>query len=156
YAFVRLVVLSALRLDEPLATKRILLGALCAAATAWAALAWRTVEHPGWRRAYGAVSVFALSYGILSQFANGLGGHMPPPGGWAGLAGFVPFAVLLAAVGRARAGSPQLFPVLLAAGVGPIVLDLVLRGPLPPATPAAAALNTTCAVLLAAAAAVRL
>src|SRR5262249_55809440 len=72
YVFVRLVVLSALSVDEPSSTKKILLGALCTVVAAWSGVLWRAVDHPSWRRAYGALSLFALSYGTLSAVANGL------------------------------------------------------------------------------------
>jgi len=86
YVFVRLVVLSALSFEEPSSTKKILLGALCAAVAAWSAVLWRAVDHPSWRQAYGAVALFAVGYGTLSAVANGLSGHAPPPGSWADLA----------------------------------------------------------------------
>jgi signal transduction histidine kinase len=154
YAFVRLIVLPAVTVGEPLAAKRILLGTLCAVVTAWAAVRWRSQDDPAWRRAYGALSVFALGYGMLGAFATGLDGRSAPPGGWTALAWLVPFAFLIAAAGRGRPGRVDAFPALLAAGTGPIVLDLLLRDRMPPSA-AAAALSTACAVLLAAAAAVR-
>ncbi len=154
YGFVRLAVVSALPLSEPLATKRMLFGALCAAAGVWAAVLWRTVDHSGWRRTYGAVCAFALSYGTLGVFANGLDGHLPAPGGWADAAWFVPFALLLCAAGAGRPGPVNVLPALLLAGAGPIALDLLLRETLPGGS--AAPLITACAVILAAAGAVRL
>ena len=156
YAFLHLVVLSTVGISEPSATQRILLGALSATTTVWAAVLWRAVDHPAWRRAYGAVAVFALTYGTLRVFAGGLDGHRPPPGGWADLAWFLPFAFLIAAVGNGRSGPTEAFPALLAAGTGPVILDLLLRYLRPPASFAGAAFSTASALLLAAAAAVRL
>ena len=75
YVFVRLVLTSSLSMGEPSATQRILMGALCAVVAVWAAVSWRRVDHPGWRRAYGAIAVFALAYGTLRVFANGLDGR---------------------------------------------------------------------------------
>ena len=83
YAFVHLVVLPAAGMAEPFATQRILLGTLSATTTVWAAVLWRSVDHPAWRRAYGAVALFALTYGTLRVFARGVAGPRPAPGGWA-------------------------------------------------------------------------
>src|SRR5207245_2786279 len=44
YVFVRLVVLSALSVEEPSSTKKILLGALCAVVAVWSAVLWRAVD----------------------------------------------------------------------------------------------------------------
>ena len=156
YSFVHLVVLSAVGMTEPSATQRILLGTLWATTTAWAAVLWRAVDHPAWRRAYGAVALFALTYGTLRVFAIGVAGHPPEPGGWADVAWFLPFAILISAVGRGGAAPTSAFPVLLAAGAGPVILDLLLRQMRPSPSVAGAALSTTCALLLAGAAAVRL
>ncbi len=156
YAFVHLSMLNAVGIAEPAATQRILLGVLSATTTVWAAVLWRAVDHPAWRRAYGAVAVFALTYGTLRVFAGGLDGHRPPPGGWADLAWFLPFAFLIGAVGSGRSGPTQAFPALLAAGTGPVILDLLLRYLRPSASFAGATFSTACALLLAAAAAVRL
>ena len=57
YAFVHLVLVSAVGVAEPSATQRILLGTLSATTTVWAAVLWRAVDHPAWRRAYGAVAL---------------------------------------------------------------------------------------------------
>src|SRR5260221_633331 len=146
YAFLHLVVLSTVGISEPSATQRILLGALSATTTVWAAVLWRAVDHPAWRRAYGAVAVFALTYGTLRVFAGGLDGHRPPPGGWADLAWFLPFAFLIAAVGNGRSGPTEAFPALLAAGTGPVILDLLLRYLRPPASFAGAAFSTASAL----------
>jgi hypothetical protein len=127
YSFVHLVVLSAVGMTEPSATQRILLGTLWATTTAWAAVLWRAVDHPAWRRAYGAVALFALTYGTLRVFAIGVAGHPPEPGGWADVAWFLPFAILISAVGRGGAAATSAFPALLAAGAGPVILDLLLR-----------------------------
>src|SRR5207244_12856009 len=127
YACLRRAVPATAGISEPSATQRIVLGALSATTTVWAAVLWRAVDHPAWRRAYGAVAVFALSYGTLRVFAGGLDGHRPPPGGWADLAWFLPFAFLIAAVGSGRSGPTQAFPALLAAGTGPASLALLLR-----------------------------
>ncbi|HEV7500119.1 MAG TPA: ATP-binding protein, partial [Vicinamibacteria bacterium] len=154
YLFVRLPVVSALALSEPLATKRVLLGALCATVTVWASVLWRFADDPSWRRTYGAIAAFAMSYGALAVFANGLGGRMPAPGGWADLAWFVPFAFLLAAAGPG-VGLLNAYPALLIAGTGPVILDLALRDRLPPLG-VAASLTAICALLLAGAAALRL
>jgi len=156
YSFVHLVVLSAVGMTEPSATQRILLGTLWATTTAWAAVLWRAVDHPAWRRAYGAVALFALTYGTLRVFAIGVAGHPPEPGGWADVAWFLPFAILISAVGRGGAAATSAFPALLAAGAGPVILDLLLRQMRPSPSVAGAALSTTCALLLAGAAAVRL
>jgi signal transduction histidine kinase len=156
YAFVHLVMLSAVGMSEPSATQRILLAALPATITIWAAVLWRAVDHPTWRRAYGSVAVFALSYGTLRVFASGVDGHRPPPGGWADLAWFLPFAFLIGAVGGGRGVAVQAFPALLAAGAGPIVLDLLSRHMRPSVDFAGGAVSTVCALLLAAAAALRL
>src|SRR6185503_401431 len=156
YSFVHLVVLSAVGMTEPSATQRILLGTLWATTTVWAAVLWRAVDHPAWRRAYGAVALFALTYGTLRVFAIGVAGHPPEPGGWADVAWFLPFAILISAVGRGRSGAASAFPVLLAAGAGPVILDLLLRHMRPAPSVAGAAVSTTCALLLAGAAAVRL
>ena len=156
YAFVHLVLVSAVGVAEPSATQRILLGALSATTTVWAAVLWRAVDHPAWRRAYGAVALFALTYGTLRVFASGVAGHRPAPGGWADVAWFLPFAILITAVGRGRSVATSAFPALLAAGTGPLILDLLLRHMRPSPGFAGTAVSTTCALLLAAAAALRL
>jgi hypothetical protein len=74
YAFLHLVVLPTAGMAEPYATQRILLGTLSATTTVWAAVLWRSVDHPAWRRAYGAVALFALTYGTLRVFASGVAG----------------------------------------------------------------------------------
>ena len=119
YAFVHVVVLTTVGMAEPTATQRILIGTLSAATTVWAVVLWRAMDHPAWRRAYGAVAVFALTYGALRAFAGGVHGHRPPPGGWADVAWFLPFAFLIAAVRPGRPGATQAFPALLAAGTAP-------------------------------------
>jgi len=156
YAYVHLVVLPAVGMAEPYATQRILLGTLAATTTVWAAVLWRAVDHPAWRRAYGAVAMFALTYGTLRVFANGIAGHHPAPGGWADIAWFLPFAILIGAVGRGRSVANFTFPALLAAGAGPVILDLILRHARAAAGFPAAGLSTACALLLAGAAALRL
>jgi signal transduction histidine kinase len=156
YVFVHLVVVTSLGVAEPSATKRILLGTLSATTTVWAAVLWRAVDHPAWRRAYGAVALFALTYGTLRVFANGVAGQRPAPGGWADVAWFLPFAILISAVGRGRSAATSAFPALLAAGTGPLILDLLLRHMHPSPALAGATLSTSCALLLAAAAALRL
>jgi signal transduction histidine kinase len=156
YAFVHLVLVPSLGMAEPSATQRILLGTLSATTTVWAAVLWRAVDHPAWRRAYGAVALFALTYGTLRVFASGVAGHRPAPGGWADIAWFLPFAILITAVGRGRSAATSAFPALLAAGAGPVILDLLLRHLRPSTGLAGATLSTSCALLLAAAAALRL
>src|SRR5204863_144135 len=83
-----------------------------------AAVLWRTVDQPAWRRTYGAIAAFALGYGTLGVFANGLAGRMPAPGAWSDIAWFVPFAFLLCAAGPAAKGEVSALPALLAAGAG--------------------------------------
>jgi signal transduction histidine kinase len=156
YAFVHIVVLTTVGMAEPSATQRILLGTLSAATTVWAVALWRAMDQPAWRRAYGGVAVFALTYGTLRVFASGVHGHRPPPGGWADIAWFLPFAFLIAAVGTGRPGATQAFPALLAAGTVPVILDLLVRYMRPSADFAGATVSTACALLLAAAAALRL
>ena len=156
YVFVHLVVLPAAGMAEPSATQSILLGTLSLTTTVWAAVLWRAVDHPAWRRAYGAVALFALTYGTLRVFASGVAGHRPAPGGWADVAWFLPFAILISAVGRGRSAATSAFPALLAAGAGPVILDLLLRNMRPSPGFAGSALSTACALLLAAAAALRL
>jgi signal transduction histidine kinase len=156
YAFVHLVVLTTVGMAEPSATQRILIGTLSAATTVWAVALWRAMDQPAWRRAYGAVAVFALTYGTLRVFASGVHGHRPPPGGWADVAWFLPFAFLMAAVGTSRPGPTRAFPALLAAGTVPVIVDLLVRYMRPSTDFAGATVSTVCALLLAAAAALRL
>ncbi|HUG53115.1 MAG TPA: ATP-binding protein [Vicinamibacteria bacterium] len=156
YVFVRVFVLSALTLDEPWATRTLLKGALCGVVAVWAAVLWRGVESPSWRRAYGALAVFAAAYALLGTLAAALAGQVPAPGGWADVAAFVPFAVLVTATWAGRPGPTRSFPALLAAGAGSVVVDLLLSQAVPAPLSAAGTLTTACVVLLAAAAAVRL
>jgi signal transduction histidine kinase len=156
YAFVRLVVLSALTIDEPLSTKKILLGALWAVVAVWSAVLWRAVDHPSWRRAYGALALFALGYGTLSAVANGLRGQALPPGSWADVGWFLPFGILISAAWGGRPTRTDAFPALLAAGAGPVVLDLLLTDAVPIPVSAAGMVAAACPALLAIAGAVRL
>ncbi|PYQ08802.1 MAG: hypothetical protein DMF82_00820, partial [Acidobacteria bacterium] len=126
--FLRVVFLPLLGAEPATASRELVLGALAFVLAAWTAGLWRRVEDPAWRRTYAAISLFAFSYGTLSAVANGMGQQMPPLGGPADVAWFLPFFVLAAAAGKAPATAARRVPsaaIVLVAGPGPLVLDRI-------------------------------
>ena len=132
--FLRVVFLPLRETEPATASRALVLGGLAFVLAAWTAGLWRRVEDPAWRRTYGAISVFAFSYGTLSAVANGMGQAMPAPGGPADLAWFLPFFVLAAAGTRAPVVAARRVPsaaIVLVAGPGPLLLDRILAMALP-------------------------
>jgi signal transduction histidine kinase len=134
---------------------RIVLGLLSYVVAVWSALLWRSAEEdPEWRRAFGYLALFALSYGGLDSLASGFDYNLLPPGGPADLAFILPFLFLALATLPARPGGGPLATsplVVLLAGAGPPVFDLALRVLLPPLglahPPRPILLVVTCALL---------
>ena len=134
---------------------RIVLGLLSYVIAVWSALIWRSAEDdPEWRRAFGYLALFALSYGGLDSLASGYDYNLLPPGGPADLAWILPFLFLALATLPARPGGGPLATsplVVLLAGAGPPLFDLALRVLLPPLglqhPPRPILLVATCALL---------
>lgn len=132
FVFARLVIVPR---ATPLAVADAVL-ALLAFGLAFAAGAlWTTTENREWRRVYGFVTAFAALYGAGSAVGNGSGFALPAPGGVLDLVWIVPFFVLSAAAleGAPGARVPSDNLVVLLAGPGPFVLDLILDLVLPEA-----------------------
>ena len=149
--FLRVVFLPLRGVDASTGSRRLVLGALAFVLAAWTAGLWRRVEDPAWRRAYGAVSLFAFFYGTLSAVANGMGQQMLALGGPADVVWFLPFFVLAAAATKAPSSSARRVPsaaIVLVAGPGPLVLDRIL-GIVLPALGVGAALEPEPILLLA-------
>lgn len=133
FVFVRLVFLplfegSALRWN-------VVLGLLSYLVAVWATLSWRAAEdQPEWRRAYGHLALFAVSYGVLDSLASGYDRQLLPPGGFPDLAWILPFLFLALGTLPAKPGGGPLATsplIVLLAGAGPPVLDALLGALLP-------------------------
>lgn len=133
YVFLRLAFLPLLARPS---NWRALQGTLWFVLAVWAGALWRLQPEARWRRRYGAIALFALTYPSLSNIAQGLGRALPP-GGPADLAWVLPFLFLAAAAldpVPARDDGREWAPiVLLLCGAGPMVFDNVLSLALPAA-----------------------
>lgn len=121
FVFLRLVFLpniAATGLQDP---GSLLLGLLCLALGAVASTRFFFADEAEARRAYGLLVPFAVTYGVGSALANGIG-PMPPPGSLLDLAWFVPFFVLAAVGSSGRRPWERLPSWGLALLVGPLPL----------------------------------
>lgn len=123
--FLRLLLLPLAGYEGARGFRAMLLACLCLATAALSVAHVVLGDDDGARRRYALLAFFALSYGIGSGLANGLG-TMPAPGGPLDLAWFVPFFFLAAIGGGDRRGwgHLQASQVLWIVGSLPLVLEL--------------------------------
>lgn len=126
------------RLDEGWSSG-VLIGLETLVLAVWSVGLWRFADDPGWKRTYGCLGLFAAGYGIFHFAGSGAGGgEMPPPGSLLDLVWIVPFFFLAAAaLPKQDLRCPRLsgWTLLLIAGPGPLVFDLVFDRLLPQSLP---------------------
>jgi signal transduction histidine kinase len=155
FLFVRVVVLPLGGAPDRTWNQAALLGTLAWVAALWAGVLWRTIPQPGWRRVYGLLALFAITYGVFSAVVNGYGRGMAG-GSLADLAWMAPFLFLaLAALRHPRGGAERADGGprwAVAIGLGIYVTEALARAAWPGRTVAGAdalLIATTCLAALA-------
>ena len=137
FVFLRLVFLPNIGASGLQDLRSLLLASLCLALASLASARFFFADEASVRRDYGLLVFFAVTYGVGSAIANGIG-PMPPPGSLFDLAWFVPF-FLLAAIASPGGRQWERLPswgVVLLVGSLPLVVDVASHWLWPESRPA--------------------